>query len=101
MKDVHDPPEYAAHVYIGYDPEDEQYVAHWIDSTGGRSSETLGYGQREDDAITFKFNYPDAPFRTTFKRRPDGTWNVLMRTKDGPEAWSTFAEYDVKPRPDS
>lgn len=97
MEDVNSPPEYAAHVYIGYDQEDQEYVAHWLDSFGGGPSETLGYGQRDGNAIVFKFKYPDGPFRTTFERGTGRTWHVLMRSKGDDGKWSTFAEYEVEP----
>ena len=98
MEDVHSPPEYVARVFVGYDPKEEEYVAHWLDSSGGRPSKTLGYGERENGALTFTFEYPDGPFRTTFEATSDTTWHIHMRSKaDG--KWSTFAEYDVVPRP--
>ena len=34
MTDVNDPPEYSAHVYVGYDSTAQQYVAHWLNTTG-------------------------------------------------------------------
>lgn len=98
MEDVNSPPEYVARVYIGYDREDQEYVAHWLDSSGGRPSETLGYGEREGRAVEFKFDYPDGPFRTTFEKRTGQAWHVLMRTKGEDGDWSTFAEYDVTPK---
>lgn len=97
MEDVNTPPEYVAHVYIGYDPEEEEYVAHWLDDFGGRSSQTLGYGQREGEAITFEFDYPDGPFHTTFEQKNGEAWHVLMRAQQDDGSWSTFAEYDVEP----
>lgn len=95
MEDVNTPPEYVAHVYIGYDPEDEQYVAHWLDDTGGRASETLGYGKRDGNAVTFEFDYPEAPFHTTIEQTSGEAWHLLIRSKGENGAWSTFAEYDV------
>jgi hypothetical protein len=60
-------PTYEAMVMIGYDHTSERYVAHWTDIYGGRFSETLGYGVRSGDQIEFVFEYPDGPFRTTFR----------------------------------
>lgn len=96
MEDVNAPPEYVAHVYIGYDRTKNDYVAHWLDSSGGRPSKTLGYGEQDGTGITFSFEYPDGPFRTTFEENEDGTWHVLMRAKGDDGDWSTFAEYDMR-----
>lgn len=98
MEDVNAPPEYVAQVFIGYDHKEEEYVAHWLDSSGGRPSKTLGYAQREENALEFKFDYPDGPFRTTFVKKTDERWHVLMRSKGDDGEWSTFAEYNVEPR---
>lgn len=97
MEDVNAPPEYVAHVYIGYDGTDDQYLAHWLDDSGGRYSKTLGYGQREGEALTFEFDYPNGPFHTTFAQRAGETWHVSMRAKEDEGTWSTFAEFDVEP----
>src|SRR5262249_47251818 len=62
---------YEAMVMVGYDNASDRYVAHWIDIYGGRFSETLGYGRRSADQIEFIFEYPDGPFHTTFRWKPD------------------------------
>ncbi len=98
MVDVTKPPAYQADVYIGYDNTSERYVAHWLDTFGGRFSETLGYGRHEGDAVHFVFEYPDGPFHTIFTAHADGTWNVLMRTKDSTGAWVTFGEFTMHRR---
>lgn len=96
MTDVNTPPEYAAHIYIGYDPSKDAYVAHWLDTAGGQPSTTLGYGHREGDAVMFRFEYPDGPFRTTFEQDPDGTWHVRMRSKSEAGEWQPFAVYVLR-----
>jgi len=61
-KDVEQRSEYEAEVFIGYDNMSERYVAHWLDTFGGRLSESLGYGRREGvNAVMFVFEYPDGP----------------------------------------
>jgi hypothetical protein len=93
MRDVNQPPAYQATVYIGYDNTSERYVAHWLDSFGGRFSETLGYGVREGNAVRFVFEYPDGPFHTTFTQdAKTGAWSVRMRTKQADGTWGVFAE---------
>jgi Protein of unknown function (DUF1579) len=86
-----DPP-YEAMVMIGYDNASDRYVAHWMDVYGGRFSETLGFGQRNGDAIEFVFEYPDGPFRTAFRWQPDQKqWLWSMRTKDRTGRWVDFS----------
>ena len=83
---------YEAIVLVGRDNMGERYVAHWNDIYGGRVSETLGYGTRSDNAITFVFEYPEGPFRTTFRWMPDlKQWEWLMRAKNAKGQWEEFA----------
>ena len=95
MTDAQRPPQYAAHVYVGYDSTAQRYVAHWLDTTGGGASTTLGTGRRTDSTLTFRFDYPDGPFRTTFEHRADGRWRVRMRSKDASGTWTPFASYSM------
>ena len=84
---------YEALVFLGHDNTRERHVAHWIDVFGGRASETLGFGKRKGNAITFVFEYPDGPFRTTFRWNPRmRTWQLLMRTRNKAGKWSTFGQ---------
>jgi hypothetical protein len=84
---------YEAIVMLGYDNASERYVAHWIDVYGGRFSETLGYGSRSGNDIRLVFEYPDGPFRTTFRWKPDvGQWQWLMQGKDKSGQWVEFAD---------
>jgi hypothetical protein len=93
MKDVNNPPQYEANIYIGYDNASDRYVAHWIDVFGGRFSETLGYGTRSSNSIKFVFEYPDGPFLNTFTWNPNKkSWTFLMRQKDQTGKWTLFAE---------
>jgi hypothetical protein len=93
IKDVSDPANYEAMVYIGYDNTSDRYVTHWIDVFGGRFSETLGYGKRSGNSIKFVFEYPDGPFNNTFTWYPETkTWISLMEQKDSTGKWKVFAE---------
>jgi hypothetical protein len=86
-------PGYEAMVFVGYDNASERYVAHWIDIFGGRFSETLGYGHKDGNAIEFVFEYPDGPFHTIFRWRPEnGTWQWEMRQKNAAGQWVSFGE---------
>ena len=97
MADVNTPPQYAAHVYVGYDAETEAYVAHWLDDTGGRASKTLGTGTRNGDVLTFRFDYPSGPFRTVFERTAPARWEIHMRAKGDDGNWQPFADYALTP----
>lgn len=93
MKDVNNPPQYEANIYIGYDNTSARYVAHLIDVFGGRFSETLGYGTRNGSSIKFVFEYPDGPFLNTFTWNKDKkSWTFLMQQKDSTGNWTLFAE---------
>ena len=93
MKDVNNPPQYEANIYVGYDNASDRYVAHWIDVFGGRFSETLGYGTRNGNSIKFVFEYPDGPFLNTFSWDPEKkAWTFLMQQKDAQGKWTLFAE---------
>lgn len=96
MTDVNDPPEYAAHVYIGIDTTSTRYVAHWLDTSGGTSSTTLGQGRRTGDTLTFRFEYPNGPFRTTFERVRADVWQVRMRSKSDAGDWQPFADFEMR-----
>lgn len=97
MREVSDPPAYQASVYIGYDNTSERYVAHWLDTFGGRFSETLGFGKRSGNAVLVVFEYPDGPFHTTFTLNSDAkTWNILMEDRDKSGSWREFAHYALK-----
>ncbi len=93
MKDANSPPQYEAHIYVGFDNTSDRYVAHWIDIFGGRFSETLGYGTRSGNSIRFVFEYPDGPFLNTFTWNPEKkSWAFLMQHKDAAGKWTPFAE---------
>jgi hypothetical protein len=96
MRDVSDPPAYQATVYIGYDNTSERYVTHWLDTFGGRFSETLGFGKRSGNAVLFVFEYPDGPFHTTFTLNSGAkTWSVLMEDRGTGGLWREFAHYTL------
>jgi hypothetical protein len=90
---------YEAMIMIGYDNASERYVAHWTDVYGGRFSETLGYGTRAENEIRFLFEYPDGPFHTTFRWKPDEKqWEWLMQTKNKTGHWVDFADLTLTRR---
>jgi hypothetical protein len=91
---------YEAIIMVGYDNTSERYVAHWNDVYGGRFSETLGYGTHVGDEIRLVFEYPDGPFRTTFRWLPDShKWKWLMQSKTKSGQWTDFADMILSPAP--
>ncbi len=91
-------PSYEAIIMVGYDNTSERYVVHWVDIYGGRFSETLGYGSRSGDDITLTFEYPDGPFHTTFRWRPDSrSWEWMMQQKNKEGKWTQFADLILVP----
>ena len=82
---------YEAVGFISRDNTSDRYVMHWIDVFGGRWSETLGYGRREGNGIEFVFEYPDGPFRSSFRWDPDAkSWHWLLRQKAPTGVWKEF-----------
>jgi hypothetical protein len=78
--------------YIGYDKVSERYVAHLLDTNGGRGSETLGYGIRMGDKIQFVFEYPSGPYHQTLSwDAKEKTWQFLLESKDRQAKWMPFA----------
>lgn len=84
---------YEAFWFLGYDSIRQQYVLHLMDVYGARYSETLGYGTRTGDELRFVFDYPDGPFRTTYKwDSAIGTWQWIMKQKGKDGKWTPFAD---------
>jgi hypothetical protein len=92
-KKEHQHPPYEALVFVGYDNMSERYVVHWLDIFGGRFSESLGFGERENnESIKFVFEYPSGPLHNTFTRNAEkDRWSVLIEQKDEKGKWSVFA----------
>lgn len=89
-----DPP-YEAMVFIGFDNLSERYVAHWLDTFGGRFSETLGYGKRKngDRAMALMFEGGSGPLRNTLSWDASAsTWKMVIEQKNQKGHWYIFAE---------
>ena len=79
MIDVNEPPQYEAHVYIGFDATKSLYVCHWIDVFGGEYS-SRGFGERESDSIRISF---DDDLINTFAYHPDNdSWTSKIDQRD-------------------
>jgi hypothetical protein len=84
---------YYARVFIGYDCISERYVIHWLDSFGGRYSETLGYGIKTSQGVKFRFEYPDGPFINVFKYdQKKESWHLHMTVKNNKGLWMIFGD---------
>lgn len=101
MKDVAEPPEYEAIVYIAPRDDGRSLVAHWLDVFGADPSAVLGFGSATEDRLELLFDYPERPFRDTieFDRRR-GEWSFLIEYRPEDGDWKTFAEYAVLPEGD-
>jgi hypothetical protein len=85
---------YEAIWFLGYDTTSERYVLHLLDIFGGRYSETLSYGTRDNSLLRFVFEYPDGPFHTTFRwSQKDDSWQWLLEQKNQEGKWSPFADF--------
>jgi hypothetical protein len=84
-------------LYIGYDPVSDRYVAHLLDTFGGRGSETLGYGLRSGDKIQFVFEYPSGPYHYNFLwDSKEKSWQFVLESKDRQGHWMTFSTQNIK-----
>ena len=91
MKDSALPSRYEAIVLIGFVHASGEYVAHWIDTFGGKFS-AVGKGRRTGNSVEFRFEYPDGPFFNTFTWSPDaGVWQMRLESQDAQGKRSLFA----------
>ena len=95
-RDEHPP--YEAMVFVGYDNMSERYVVHWLDIFGGRFSETLGYGRREDrNSIKFLFEGGTGPLHNTLTwNSRKRTWSMAIDQKDAKGKWTRFASESLQ-----
>lgn len=91
MRDVNEPARYEAMVFIGFNPQEQRYVGHWIDVFGGQFSETLGFGERDGDSIEFAFQYPDGALTNIFTYRSElDSWTSKIDQQDKDGEWVSF-----------
>jgi hypothetical protein len=97
MKDTKVPAQYEARVFIGYDKESGQVIAHWIDNFGGKYSIPHATGTISGNTIQFEFPYADGPFRDIFTFDPaKHTWSFILESSGHPGEWKHFARYEVR-----
>lgn len=97
MTDAQEPPEYEARLFIGYDQESGQVIAHWLDVFGAKGSIPHGTGRITGNTIEFTIPYKDGPFRDTLRYDPaTGKWRFTIEASDGTGEWKHFAAYDIQ-----
>lgn len=99
MRDVADPPQYEARVFLGFDAESGELIAHWMDDFGARYSIPHGTGRIDGSVLQFTIPYADGPFRDTFEfDQRNGTWHFRIEAGQPDGSWKHFARYEVRRR---
>ncbi len=96
MRDVATPPAYEAHVYIGYDPGADDYIAHWLDKFGAAGARVLATGRLNERTLVLNFPYAAGAFRDTLTLGDAGRGTLLIESQEKDGSWSTFARYEMK-----
>lgn len=97
MRDLAEPPQYEARVFLGVDAENGDLIVHWMDSFGARYSIPHGTGRIDGSTLQFTFPYPDGPFRDTFEfDASNSTWHFRIEAGQPDGSWKHFARYDVR-----
>jgi hypothetical protein len=96
MIDAASPPRYEADVFIGFDPNAHDYIAHWLDRFGAAGARVVAQGKRVGEQLVITFPYADGPFRDTFTWQPSTkSWTLLLESQAADGSWSTFASYTL------
>jgi Protein of unknown function (DUF1579) len=96
MVDASLDPKYEADVYIGVDPEQHDFIVHWLDRFGASGARVVGAGKRNNMQLIVIFPYASGNFRDTFTFMPDSsTWSLLLESQKPDGSWSTFATYSL------
>jgi hypothetical protein len=96
MIDASADPKYEADVYIGVDPEQHDFIAHWLDRFGAAGARVVGVGKRNNEQMIIVFPYAGGNFRDTFTFSPDSkTWSLLLESQKPDGSWTTFATYSM------
>lgn len=96
-QDINFPSQYEAWVFIGFNHAEKRYVVHWLDIFGGRYSETLGFGQRENHTIRFLFKSTEGGLQNTFTWFPATQhWSSVIEQTDESGNWQIFASQEMR-----
>jgi hypothetical protein len=97
MNDIQLPSQYEARIFIGFDSDSNQIIAHWMDSFGAQYSIPHGTGSISDKTIEFIVPYPDSSFRDRFEYYPESdTWILEITAQQPNGSWKHFAKYYFK-----
>jgi hypothetical protein len=97
LLDTAQPPQYEADVFIGYDPKANDYIVHWLDRFGAGGARVVASGHREGDRLVVTFPYAEGDFRDTFTHDAvNGSWTLLLESKQKSGSWSTFANFALQ-----
>lgn len=97
MNDVQSPSQYEARIFIGFDSNSNQVIAHWMDSFGAQYSIPHGTGSISENTIDFVVPYPDSSFRDRFVYYPENdTWILEITAQQADGSWKHFAKYSFK-----
>lgn len=94
MNDVQVPSQYEARIFIGYDSDANQVIAHWMDNFGAQYSIPHGTGTISENGIEFIVPYPNSFFKDKFEYSPqDDTWTLEITAQQPNGSWKHFARY--------
>jgi len=86
---------YEADVFIGFDSQRHDFIAHWLDRFGAAGARVVATGKRNDTQLVMIFPYASGAFRDTFTLQPDSGWSLLLESQKPNGDWSTFASYTL------
>jgi hypothetical protein len=96
MIDVATIPSYEADVYLGFDPQQNDYILHWLDQFGAAGARVVGTGRRKGSVLTVIIPYKENDFRDTFEwLEKTGTWDLTIESQNKDGSWSLFAHYNM------
>jgi len=97
MNDVQVPSQYEARIFLGFDDDSNQIIAHWMDSFGAQYSIPHGTGHISENTIEFIVPYPDGSFKDRFEYSPEGdSWTLEITAQQPDGAWKPFAGYSFR-----
>jgi hypothetical protein len=93
MTDVASPSQYEADLYLGFDPHEHDYVAHWLDKFGAAGARVVATGHRDGNRLILQFPYARGAFRNTWTLLDHERCRLLIEAQEQDGSWSTFADY--------
>jgi hypothetical protein len=97
MRDVQIPSQYEARIFIGFDSDSNQIIAHWMDNFGAQYSIPHGIGSISGNTIEFIVPYPDSSFKDRFEySEEDDSWALEITAQQPNGTWKHFAKYSFK-----